>query len=335
MRRSPLAWGTAGRPAPWRRQQPKKAPAKKADHEKAATRQRAPAAACAATDDISSRHRRCRQRRAGRGDGADAGRRGVSGAGSRADAAKSTVTNVIDDPAVSLQRFDLLDLQPYTQEKVYATTASKDFHLFYVGRDDVHDILKHVLSRVSVSLYLNMFGFDDDELNDILMKIALDATITMLVTLDKSQAGGKHEKALLDADRQHNLALFNTHFVTKTHVQEFVIGQSATHQISHTKGFVADGRVAGEGSTNWSASGEGTFVVKGKRRRRRIQGAEQHPVDHHRPGHDQPLLGRTGRRAYDRAEAGRGCQGGGERTLESQSRQAAVRWPNPRCRIPR
>jgi hypothetical protein len=177
---------------------------------------------------------------------------------------KSTVTNVIDDPTVSLQRFDLLDLQPYTQEKVYATSASKDFHLFYVGRDDVHNILKHVLSRVSVSLYLNMFGFDDNELNDILMKIALDPTITMLVTLDKSQAGGKHEAALLAADKEHNLALFNTHVATKTHVQEFVLGQSATHQISHTKGFVADGKVAGEGSTNWSDSGEGTFVVKGK-----------------------------------------------------------------------
>ena len=101
------------------------------------------------------------------------------------------------------------------------------------------------------------------ELNDILMRIATDASVMMLVTLDKSQANGPHEKALLDADRQHNLALFNTHFVTKTHVQEFTIGQSATHQISHTKGFVADGRVAGEGSTNWSSSGEGTFVVKG------------------------------------------------------------------------
>src|SRR5450432_2420532 len=107
---------------------------------------------------------------------------------------KSIVTNVIDNPSESLQRFDLLDLQQYTQEKVYATTASKDFHLFYVGRDDVHSILKHVLSRVSVSLYLNMFGYDDDELNDILMKRARDPTITMLVTLDKSQAGGKHEK---------------------------------------------------------------------------------------------------------------------------------------------
>jgi hypothetical protein len=159
---------------------------------------------------------------------------------------------VIDDPAQSLQVFDLLDLQKYTQEKTYSNTASKDFHLFYVGRDDVHEILKHVLSRVSVSLYLNMFGFDDDELNDILMKLAVDPTITMLVTLDKSQAGGKHEKALLDSDRKKNLTAFNT-FVA--------IGQSATHQISHTKGFVADGKVAGEGSTNWSISGEGQAVA--------------------------------------------------------------------------
>jgi hypothetical protein len=172
----------------------------------------------------------------------------AAGAGKK-PAATPSASNVINDPTQSLQTFELLDLQQYTQEKVYAKTASKDFHLFYVGRDDVHDILKHVLSRVSVSLYLNMFGYDDDELNDILMKLAVDPTVTMLVTLDKSQAGGTHEKALLDADRAKNLATFNTHVV---------IGQSETHQISHTKGFVADGKVAGEGSTNWSASGEGT-----------------------------------------------------------------------------
>src|ERR1700741_3767423 len=130
-------------------------------------------------------------------------------------------SNVISDVTQTLQRFDLLDLQQYTREATYSSTASKDFHLFYVGRDDVHDILKHVLSRKSVSLYLNMFGYDDDELNDILMTIALDPTITMLVTLDKSQAGGKHEKALLDADKAKNLALFNTHVVTQSPVREF------------------------------------------------------------------------------------------------------------------
>lgn len=168
---------------------------------------------------------------------------------------KKSKSNALGDPSQSLQSFNLLDLQQYTQEKTYATNASKDFHLFYVGRDDVHDILKHVLSRVTVSLYLNMFGFDDDELNDILMAKALDPSITMLITLDKSQAGGVHEKKLLGSDLAKNPTAYNTHFVT---------GQSATHQISHTKGFVADGKVGGEGSTNWSASGEGTFVITGK-----------------------------------------------------------------------
>jgi len=165
--------------------------------------------------------------------------------------ARKSRTNVIDDPTQTLQTFDLLDLQEYTQEKTYSSNASKDFHLFYAGRDDVHSVLKHVISRVSVSLYMNMFGYDDDELNDIIMKLILDPDVTVLVTLDKSQASGKHEKAILDADRKKGLAQFNSHVA---------IGQSATHQISHTKGFVADGRVGGEGSTNWSVSGEGTFI---------------------------------------------------------------------------
>lgn len=170
-------------------------------------------------------------------------------------AKKKSASNAIDDPTQSLQKFDLLDLQQYTQEKTYSSNASKDFHLFYVGRDDVHDILKHILSRVSVSLYLNMFGYDDDELNDIIMTIAHDPTVSMLITLDKSQAAGAHEKALLASDVAKNPALFNT---------SIAIGQSATHQITHTKGFVADGKVGAEGSTNWSTSGEGTFVVTGK-----------------------------------------------------------------------
>jgi hypothetical protein len=164
-------------------------------------------------------------------------------------------SNANGDPAQSLQTFNLLDLQQYTREKSYSDTASKDFHLFYVGRDDVHDILKYVLSRVSVSLYLNMFGYDDDELNDILMTKALDPQITMLITLDKSQAGGVHEKTLINSDVSKNPTAYNTHFV---------VGQSSTGQISHTKGFVADGRVGGEGSVNWSISGEGTFVITGQ-----------------------------------------------------------------------
>ena len=64
--------------------------------------------------------------------------------------------------------------------------------------------------------------------------------------------GGHPQNALKTSNEQSR---FNTYFA---------IGESATHQISHTKGFVADGKAGGEGSTNWSASGEGIFVVKGK-----------------------------------------------------------------------
>jgi len=168
---------------------------------------------------------------------------------------KQSPSNVLGDPTQNLQTFTLNDLAQYTKESTYSTNASPDVHLFYVGRDDVHDILKHILSRVTISLYLNMFGYDDEELNNILMQKALSPAITMLITLDASQAGGVHEKALIDADEKYNLASYNTHFV---------VGKSATHQITHTKGFVADGRVACEGSTNWSSGGEGTFVVTGQ-----------------------------------------------------------------------
>ena len=156
--------------------------------------------------------------------------------------------NALGEPNGNLQAFALPDLAQFTKEGSYSNDASEDFHLFYVGRDNVHDILVYVLSRVTVSLYLNMYSYDDPELNNILMTKALDPTVTMLITLDKSQSSSSTEKALIQADRDHDLAAYNTHFV---------IGDSSTGQISHTKGFVADNRAGGEGSTNWSTAGEG------------------------------------------------------------------------------
>jgi hypothetical protein len=185
-----------------------------------------------------------------------AGAPAVFGAPKPGDAPAKLPELPVEQPGGSLQTFTLADLAQFTKERTYSTLASNNFHLFYVGRDDVHSILKYVLSRVSVSLYLNMFGYDDDELNKILFDLVKDPSVTMLITLDRRQAGSsKHEKQLIDLDQKESLAAFNTHFV---------VGDSATHQISHTKGFVADGKVAGEGSTNWSKSGEGIFIVPGQ-----------------------------------------------------------------------
>ena len=151
----------------------------------------------------------------------------------------------------TLQTFTLDDLAQYTREGVFGPTASHVFRVFYVGRDDVHGVLMHLFKRVRLSVKMNMFGYDDDELNTALSDLVKKPTVMVQVTLDKSQASGKHESAILHSDEANDPAEY---------AADFVVGESDTHQISHTKGGVLDGIVAFEGSTNWSASGEGIGI---------------------------------------------------------------------------
>ncbi|MDE2106790.1 MAG: hypothetical protein KGL39_56770 [Patescibacteria group bacterium] len=152
------------------------------------------------------------------------------------------------DPTVNLHGFSFDDLAPFKFEKSFPAGASPTHRLFYVGRDDVHGILRYLVSRVTSSFRLNMFGYDDEELDAMIRAHAENPQVFLQLTLDKSQAGGVHERKILegwDRDRFNSVA---------------VIGRSATHQITHTKGGVIDGIVAFEGSTNWSASGEGAGI---------------------------------------------------------------------------
>lgn len=148
----------------------------------------------------------------------------------------------------NLHRFTLDALAPFTRERSFDPRDSKDFRVFYAGRDDVHGILRYLLSRCSRSLRLNMFGYDDEELDQIIRGLVDSEHVFVQGTLDKSQASGVHERKIIEG---WDPAMRNS----------FAIGQSATHQISHIKGGVIDGLVAWEGSTNWSASGEGTIVA--------------------------------------------------------------------------
>ena len=149
---------------------------------------------------------------------------------------------------MSLATFTLDDLAPFKKEKEFSPKDSADFRVFYVGRDDVHGILKYLLAQCTVSLAFNMFGYDDDELDAVIRNLIDNEHVFVQGTLDKSQAAGAHEKKILAGWDQAER-------------NSFAIGESATHQISHTKGGVIDGLVAWEGSTNWSASGEGTIVA--------------------------------------------------------------------------
>ena len=132
------------------------------------------------------------------------------------------------------------------------TAGYGDGYLFYVGRDDVHGILLDLLKAEKLSAKINMFGFDDQELNDAILAWFKDPSIHVQISLDKSQAGGVHEKQILAADQAQDASDF---------ANSFCILQSATHQISHTKGGVlASQGIYFEGSTNWSSSGEGTGI---------------------------------------------------------------------------
>jgi hypothetical protein len=158
-------------------------------------------------------------------------------------------------PTVShptLQTFNLDDLAQYTQEGVFGATASPDFRVFYAGRDDVHGVLMHLYSRVTLSVKMNMYGYDDDALNALLLGLVRNPSVMVSVTLDKSQASGPAESNILKADEAADASGY---------ANDFVIGESATGQISHTKGGVLDGLVAFEGSVNWSTTGEGTGIV--------------------------------------------------------------------------
>lgn len=153
--------------------------------------------------------------------------------------------------APTLQTFTLDDLAQFTAEGAFGPTASPDFRGFYVGRDDVHGVIMHLLERATVSLKLSMFGFDDDAANAAVMRLVVNPSVMTQVTLDKSQAGGVHERKIIAADVIANPEGF---------AAVFAIGTSETHQIVHTKGMVLDGIVGVEGSTNWSASGEGEGI---------------------------------------------------------------------------
>jgi hypothetical protein len=116
----------------------------------------------------------------------------------------------------------------------------------------VHGILLELIKNEKLGLKLNMFGYDDEELNAAILDLFKVPSVHVQVSLDRSQAGGVHEKKIVAADQE----LDPTDFANS-----FCILQSDTHQISHTKGGVLAGQgIYFEGSTNWSDSGEGKGI---------------------------------------------------------------------------
>jgi phosphatidylserine/phosphatidylglycerophosphate/cardiolipin synthase-like enzyme len=148
-------------------------------------------------------------------------------------------------PAPAPAPFVWDDLAEYKVEKRFLDGYPPDQRSFFSPRDSLHPLLASLIGSAQHSLVLNMFGYDDDEL-DQLIRTKLDSDhVYVQMSLDKSQAGGVHEKKILATWGNQGFG------------NSIAIGTSEIkHAISHLKVMIVDNVYSVTGSTNWSISGE-------------------------------------------------------------------------------
>jgi phosphatidylserine/phosphatidylglycerophosphate/cardiolipin synthase-like enzyme len=141
--------------------------------------------------------------------------------------------------------FDWDKLAAYKAERRFLDGYPPDERTFFAPRDDVHGLLVSLLSSAQRSIVLNMFGYDDDQLDGIIREKLDDTHVYVQMSLDRSQSRGVHEKELLAKWSNDDFG------------NSIAIGTSSVHNaISHMKILIVDGVYTVKGSTNWSISGE-------------------------------------------------------------------------------
>ena len=137
------------------------------------------------------------------------------------------------------------NLATYKAEGRFLDGYPDDQRTFFSPRDNVHGLLVALMGSAQHSIVVNMFGYDDDELNQIIQSKLADEKVYIQMSLDRSQASGVHEKQILA--KWSNDAFGNS----------IAIGTSSVHNaISHLKIVIVNGVYTVKGSTNWSLSGE-------------------------------------------------------------------------------
>lgn len=145
----------------------------------------------------------------------------------------------------------LAELGQFTPEGAL-TPGYGDSYTFFAGHDDIHGIIMYLLKKETVGEKSNEYGFDDAEYNTLIMEKVQDPNFYLQMTLDKVQEAGPHEHSMVEADFKLDPTVS---------LNSIVPGQSATHQISHSKARVYMGLgMTCHGSVNLSSSGEGIGI---------------------------------------------------------------------------
>lgn len=136
---------------------------------------------------------------------------------------------------------NITDLDQY-KTGGYAPDYPGNIRVLYAPVDEVHQALVNLVRSAQSSLVIAMYGFDDQELADAIREKLHDPGVFVQLTLDSSQAGGVHERAILAEENYP--------------ASSIAIGRSERGAIMHLKRIVLDGLIVIGGSTNWSEGGE-------------------------------------------------------------------------------
>jgi hypothetical protein len=165
---------------------------------------------------------------------------------------------VSTDPTRCEFGLELQDLTQFTRGEGFPSDYPAGIRILLSPRHDGHAALAYILESAQTSLVGGMYGWDDDTLAPIYVAKAQQPNFLAMLSLDRSQAGGVHERDILSkmhADTPGTSVAIGD--VSDAVMRTVAVGTSSVKSaISHLKQWVVDGRYVLDGSMNESTSGE-------------------------------------------------------------------------------